>query len=72
MPMPPSGKSPSNGDVDFGTGKYLMAGAHSSELTTDTSLVSSVAEATSTDARSDDIGDAEDNGRTDDEDFVNI
>jgi hypothetical protein len=58
--------------VDFGTGKYLMAGAHSSELTTDASPVASVAEATSTGTRSDDIGAAEDDKRAEDEDFANI
>ena len=66
MPIPPNGSSPSNGDVDFGTGKYLIAGVHSSELTTDTSPVASVAEATSTDARPDDIGITDDDERADD------
>ena len=28
--MPPSGKRPSNGDVDLGTGIYLIAGVHAS------------------------------------------
>jgi len=30
MPMPPIGRSPSSGDVDFGTGIYLIAGVHAS------------------------------------------
>ncbi len=66
IPIPPSGKRPSSGDVDFGTGKYLIAGAHSSERTSDTSLASSFAEATSTVARSDDIGVTDDDERAED------
>ncbi len=52
--------------MDFGTGKYLIAGAHSSERTSDTSLASSFAEATSTVARSDDIGVTDDDERAED------
>ena len=31
MPIPPIGRRPSSGDVDLGTGMYLMAGVHSSD-----------------------------------------
>ena len=63
--MPPSGKSPSSGDVDFGTGKYLMDGFHSSERTSETSPVTSVA-ATVAEACSDDIIVTDDDERADD------
>ena len=66
MPIPPNGKSPSSGDVDFGKGKYLIAGVHSSGRTSDTSPVVSVAEATTTDARSDDMSVTDDDERAED------
>ena len=33
--MPPNGSKPSNGEVDLGTGKYLIAGVHESVNTSE-------------------------------------
>ena len=67
MPIPPIGRRPSNGDVDLGTGMYLMAGVHSSEdISVEASAGDSVA-ATAVDVLAEDKRtEEEETGATDD------
>ena len=66
--MPPIGRRPSSGDVDLGTGIYLIAGAHSSE---ETSLAGSTGVSAAT-VRGSGVatGAAEDLGATDEDDLA--
>ena len=75
-PTPPNGSRPSSGDVDFGTGKYFIAGVQaSSKLTSETLSVGGSICATTGDFAAlaeDDAGVAEDVGAVEDEDCVSL
>ena len=72
MPIPPIGKRPSSGEVDLGTGMYLMAGVHSSEETSEgCSVVGSDCATTGVcEELAEKATDADETGATDDEDAM--
>ena len=72
MPIPPIGKRPSSGEVDFGTGMYLIAGVHSSEETSEGCSVAGSDCATTgvCEELAEEATDADETGATDDEDSM--